>query len=57
MSEELSKVVNQQGMLLNLMEETKQLKNLVREKENNIMGLQQRIDESNTLIKGRKKNL
>lgn len=32
-------------MLLGLLEEVKQLKNLVKEKENTIMGLQQRIDD------------
>lgn len=45
MSEEISKVVKQQGKLLDLMEEVKQLKILVKEKDRIITGLERRIDD------------
>ncbi len=45
MSDELSKVAKQQTMLLDLMDEVKQLKNLVKEKDKKIEGLERRIDE------------
>ncbi|XP_049340264.1 uncharacterized protein LOC125804780 [Astyanax mexicanus] len=45
MSEELSKVVKQQAMLLDLMGEVKQLKSLVKEKDKTIELLERRIDD------------
>ncbi len=45
MSGELSKVAKQQTMLLDLMDEVKQLKNLVKEKDQKIEGLERRVDE------------
>ncbi|ROL49332.1 hypothetical protein DPX16_15658 [Anabarilius grahami] len=45
MSDELSKVAKQRAMLLDLMDEVKQLKNLVKEKDKRIEGLEQRIDD------------
>lgn len=45
MSDELSKVVKEQAMLLDLMDEVKQLKNLVKEKDKKIDGLERRIDD------------
>ncbi|ROL43579.1 hypothetical protein DPX16_13510 [Anabarilius grahami] len=45
MSDELSKVAKQQAMLLDLMDEVKQLKNLVKEKDKRIEGLERRIDD------------
>ncbi|HAX73371.1 MAG TPA: hypothetical protein DCY20_07595 [Firmicutes bacterium] len=45
MSDELSKVAKQQAMLLDLIDEAKQLKNLVKEKDKRIEGLERRIDD------------
>lgn len=45
MTDELSKVAKQQAMLLDLMEEVKLLKNLVKEKDKRIEGLEKRIDD------------
>lgn len=45
MSDELSKVAKQQAMLLDLMDEVKQLKNLVKEKDKRIEGRERRIDD------------
>lgn len=45
MSEEISKVLKQQSKLLDLMEEVKQLKNLVKEKDKVITGLERRIED------------
>lgn len=45
MSDELSKVAKQQAMLLDLMDEVKQLKNLVKEKDKIIDGLERKIDD------------
>lgn len=45
MSDEVSKVAKQQAMLLDLMDEVKQLKNLVKEKDKRIEGLERRIDD------------
>ncbi|KAJ8394509.1 hypothetical protein AAFF_G00045190 [Aldrovandia affinis] len=45
MSEEVSKVAKQQAMLMELMDEVKQLKNLVKEKDKKIDGLERRIDD------------
>lgn len=45
MSDELSKVAEQQAMLLDLMDEVKQLKNLVKEKDKKIDSLERRIDD------------
>ncbi len=45
MSGELSKVAKQQTMLLDLMDEVKQLKNLVKEKDQKIEVLERRVDE------------
>lgn len=45
MSEELSKVAKQQVMLLDLLGEVKQLKNLIKEKDKKIEGLERRIED------------
>lgn len=45
MSEELSNIAKQQTMLLSLMEEVKQLKELVKAKDARIVGLERRVDE------------
>ncbi|KAJ8344588.1 hypothetical protein AAFF_G00232760 [Aldrovandia affinis] len=45
MSEEVSKVAKQQAILMELMDEVKQLKNLVKEKDKKIDGLERRIDD------------
>lgn len=45
MSDELSKVAKQQTMPPDLMDEVKQLKNLVKEKGKKIKGLERRINE------------
>ena len=45
MSDELSKVAKQQGMLHDLMDEIKQLKNLIKEKDKKIDSLERRIED------------
>ncbi len=45
MSGKLSKVAKRQTMLLDLMDEVKQLKNLVKEKDQKIEVLERRVDE------------
>lgn len=45
MSEELSKVVRQQMGLEDLMEEVKQLKAVIKEKDNKIEELERRVDD------------
>lgn len=45
MSDELSKVAKQQGMLHDLMDERKQLKNLIKEKDKKIDDLEWRIED------------